>query len=372
MSEKFEQNNPVIEIPETERKNVLAKFFKKHLGFIVLTTLLASAPEQIAFANEQKSSQTPETGASQNEQGSLEVQRKATFEKFKALVENEDIEGVLAELREAFGPALDSFLSMHRIDRDLDSLKRLDGVRNDDGAFVNKNTPIAMTQGSIVSASFKERWEHHAHIEKDIILKNIDKVPNFSEEEFLAFLKSTYPARYISGNISTIEFVAQNDIRGGSEILGQAENFSMDSLARSVDGDRRAPIRINLPTTGIDRETFLEIFTHEAGHPADWNNNPNLTSGERILMLRDVLKRVKSESRYKSEYVENIKMDDISTHFGGEVKSDKEKGQYLDFIHATEYWAEISAQYFKSPEKFQQDHPEDFSLVKKWVEATIR
>ncbi len=349
------------------KKGILDKFFKKHLSFLVLSAVLSYAQDRTVNAEELQEPQSVTLNSP--ERVSVENERKANFQKLEEIIESGDIEAKVSKLKEIFGPAVESFLSIRRISSDLDLLKDLEESKNEDGAFVHKNGPGMMTPGSIVSDLYKTRWENRETISQGFSFKNIDKVPGFSEQQLNDFLKSKYPGNYISSSVSEIEFTDQTQVVGSSEILGQAQVFGLESLARSTSGDNRMSVKVNLPTAGIDRETFLDILEHEVGHTVDWNNNPSLTSAERVSMLSDVLSRVQSEDRFRSEYVEGISVEKLEQYFSGKIDDPKEREQYVNYIKTNEYWAEVSKAYFENQDKFMAENPLDHEMVKKWVTA---
>ncbi|HTE48906.1 MAG TPA: hypothetical protein VK675_03310 [Candidatus Paceibacterota bacterium] len=350
-------------------KEFMKRFFNRHLA-IVLYALLAGVSQKELQA--QKVGKEVETVAVEASQDSVELERKNAFKKLKGIVEKEKITEKVKKQQEIFGPAVDGFLSIHWINNDLKFLARLEEAekRAEENIFVNKNVPIAMTTGSIVADAYKKRWEHNKLVNKPLSFKNIDAVPGLSLRDFQAFLDNTYPKNYVTASISEIEFVGQTDIRneGKTEMLGQVEPFGINMLLNSKLGDLRGvPLKINLPTTGIDKESFIDVFQHEVGHPNDWNNSRVLTSAERVSMLDEVYSRSISKDRYISEYVEGITLDQLYSIFKLKVEDNKVRRQYLAYVRVSEYWAEIQKAYFKNQNKFKKENPADYAVVKKWI-----
>ena len=361
--ESIESKSNILEHGEKRREKFIKRFFNRHLAFVVLSALLSTVPQQ-------------ELRAQKNEQvsikkDSVEAERKSLFQKLRSLVEKEGIVDKISRLKESFGPAIDGFLDIHRINQDLNSLVTLDKRKTEDDIFVNKSGPQFMTMGSIVASAYKDRWEHRKSPNRPISFKNINEIPGFSSKDLQDFLNKTYPKNYVSNSTSEIEFVGQSYIKEkeNTEILGQAESFGIGTLMKSQSGDLRTPLKINLPTTGIDKEIFIDILEHEIGHPNDWNNSPVLTSAERVLMLHEVSLRSKSANRFVSSYVEGITLDQIGIYFKGKIDDEKTKEQYLGYIKTSEYWAEIAKAYFKDKNKFKKEHPDDYVVVKKWVDV---
>ncbi len=88
-------------------------------------------------------------------------------------------------------------------------------------------------------------------------------------------------------------------------------------------------------------------LTHEAAHANDWKARYRNVP-ERINMMYENLKRVKSTDRFRSGYVESIK------------NADK---QYELSLKTGEYWAEITKQYFSDKEELPK---QDRNLVEQF------
>jgi len=355
---------------KNHRERFFRKFFNRHIALAVFSATFALAPEKELYA---QNTQVVEASVKAN-MDSIESERKSAFENFKALSKKERISQKISKFQELFGPAIDDFLNLHRITRDLDSLATLEKRKGEENIFVNKSGLQFMTMGSVVVAAYKDRWQRQEVSPKNLSLKNIDAIPGLSAEELRKFLNDNYPQNYIAGSISEIEFIDHPDVNleAGKETLGRAESFGMDSMLKGGSGDSRLPIKINLPTTGIDKETFLDILRHEIGHPNDWNNNSVLASSERIGMLDEVYMRSVAQDRFMSSYVEGISVEELDLYFKGKVENEKTKEQYVNYIRTNEYWAEIQRAYFSDTDKFRQEHPQDHALVKKWVDIISR
>jgi len=352
--DKVESTPPSEKLPKS--------YWKRHLGMMVLSAILAYAPEK---AEAGPSTETERVDVLEGEQDVLK-QRREAFEKMKALVDGENLDEKLAELKEMFGPAIEDFLQTHRIQRDMDSLKNVKDV-NDPETFLKKAGPQFLTPGSLVANAYNDRWEKQEFEDRKINFVNIDSVPEFSEEKLQEFLKNVYPEKYLESSVSTIEFVSKNDIRAGGQVLGTVES---KSLYREPTADPRIPIKISLPEEGITANEFVTILVHEIGHAMSWNNSPIRNSADRISMLYDVSSRVNLPDRYMSSYVENITLDSIDIYFeSSNIPKDlKTRQQSLHIIKSNEYWAEIHKAYFDNKVEFQKNHPVDYELVKKWVQ----
>lgn len=363
----MEKFNSIVDVPQNEsvdKPSIAKQWLRKHIGKMVVAAVLVYAPEKDAEAQVRVN----ETINQISDSSAVEAQRVSDFHKMESVV-NEDLVKRLEQIESEFGPAVESFLSLHRIKQDIDTFKRLEGGKDEPNIFMSKNGPQVLTLGSIVSKAYRERWEIHSpEGDKETLFKNIDLIPNFSDSDLRSFLNERYSEKFIDNLISAIEFVPESNIVGNTEILGQTRSFDMDTLIKGGE-DRRIPIEINLPTTGIDKDVFIDILEHEIGHTADWNNNNFLTSAQRVEMLFDIMSLVKNQDRYRSEYVEGITMEGLKSHLNGIDAGDEKKSeQYLNYVRVVEYWPEIAKVYFKNPEEFRKNNEKDYKVVKKWVD----
>lgn len=83
----------------------------------------------------------------------------------------------------------------------------------------------------------------------------------------------------------------------------------------------------------------LRVIGHELGHANDWSTNQHLSTDERYDLLLKILERVEADDRFKSDYVENIKLEDWQAQL---------------YSRAREYWGEIVGQYFTLPNDLPQ------------------
>ena len=101
------------------------------------------------------------------------------------------------------------------------------------------------------------------------------------------------------------------------------------------------------------KKDFQLLLLHETGHANDWRARYRNVP-ERINMMYENLKRVKSPDRFRSGYVESIKNPDK---------------QIESSLKTVEYWAEIVKQYFSDKEQLSN---KDQELVKQFMEYSIR
>lgn len=364
-TEKIE-SVPDAQVEEDETKDIPKSYWKRHIGMLVLSLLLTYVPEKAEAGIE-----TGTVAESVEEGQDVLKQRKEAYEKMKALVDGENLDEKVAELKKLFGPAIEEFLRLSRIERDLDVFKNLNEspAKNQDGIWVNPSGAHFSTIGSIVHNAYHDRWEKKTVEPKPVEYINIDAVPGLTEEAIQEFLKKVYPDKYIEKSVKSIEFVGVNEIVGNSQILGRSETKSFDSMTTSgVVDDNRTPIKINMQLNGISPESFFETLRHEIGHTVAWSSSLELTSVEKIKMILEVNARLSASDRYMSDYVERISPNDLDV-FSSDAKkyTDEEKKEIVSYIKSNEYWAEIHREYFKDKAGFKQSHPADYELVKKWT-----
>lgn len=346
---------------------------KRKLTILVLSSLIALGSAKEAMTQQTEghpaASQRYEETVTQKSRWSAEAlleRHQTNFEAFKKLVEQEDTEQKLAHLKNKYGGSIDNFLQMHRIERDLKFLDRVEANKNDPETFVHESFPLAMTPGSIASSAFEGRWIRKEIPHKGFSVEGLENLPGFSDQEFQELIGAKYPVGYVSGSLSGIRFNQEPNVRGDMLVLARVESFGLNRLAASDDS--RAPMEIYNTPEGMTAEEFMDVFAHEIHHPNDWQNSQILTSAERVNMLSDVTGRIDARGRFRSEYVEGIDSEEATKRYlGEELPPNTTPEQFLHYIKAIEYWAEIAKAHFDNPEKFKKQHPKDAEIVEKWV-----
>lgn len=92
-------------------------------------------------------------------------------------------------------------------------------------------------------------------------------------------------------------------------------------------------------------DSFQGVLSHEIAHGNDWRTSLSMNAAQKADLLLDIGKRLQSEDRFKSSYVEGINSVDKGAEF---------------YNKAVEYWAEISEQFFTDPTQLPA---EDFAIV---------
>lgn len=168
------------------------------------------------------------------------------------------------------------------------------------------------------------------------------KTGTFDEKEIRELLVTTYPKGWVENEVSSIEQVGESQkmperYGTGGEVAG---------ICAGGQGKERSQIVLLRPTRSDDAKYVLnDLIPHELGHANDWNNDSEMTSAERVNLLISVGERLDDSDRFRSWYVEHIQNKD---------------GQHERYTRATEYWAEICAAYFSTPDFM---NIKDFELV---------
>lgn len=287
---------------------------------------------------------------------------RQNFELMRAETEREKSKEKLETLKQKYGGSINNFLSIRRIERDLEFLDTVEKGKDNPEIFVGSD-PRFMTPGSILSSAYETRWQKPEIRQEEFTLENLSEIPGFNETQFRQLL-TRYPDGYLKGSLSGVQYDSEVNIRGGTEILGETKGYDIDRLLTS---DTRSPIVIYNTTQGVEFTSMLEVFTHELGHANDWQNSHLLTSTERISMLFEVGERAEAEDRYQSSYVEAIDTAQSVERTKSDALKDTTPEQLLAYIKALEYWAEIAKAHFENPDQFKMEHPKDSEVVQKWV-----
>lgn len=158
---------------------------------------------------------------------------------------------------------------------------------------------------------------------------------------FLTEKYGVYPKGWINSGISQINFV--DSVKSFSENENMLGKFRGGSVYFYINKD----IAMEKNTMPIDSTTIY----HEIAHANDWGSDTDLNILERQSQLLEVHQRLIAPDAFKSSY--------YSSYLDGSKSG--------LFKAATEYWAEICAEYFMHPEIFLKDHPNDFKLVDSFV-----
>jgi hypothetical protein len=362
-------NEPSPEPQPLLKENFLKQYFNRHIAAIALSLLAVSVPEKPVEAMQAKS-----PAIEQVDSVALIKERRQALEDFMTLVDKNNLQKILDDQVGRFGLAAGGLFINRQVATDLRSMYSLYANKDKDDSFVNPKGTQFVTLGGILADAYNTRWQSHEAAIRPMQLKNIEAVPGLTADGLQKILEVIYPKNYLESCVASIEFINKSDIREkqNAEVLGSVQPFGLSTLFGSKDGDLRARIEINLPSKGISVEAFLDVLVHEIGHAFDPDSNSALNSAQRILMLNDIYNRSIAPDRYMSSYVEGITLSELEIYFkDANVLDPKAQKQYLDYIRATEYWAEIHKAYFDGSAQFEKKHPEDYKIVKKWVDVIV-
>lgn len=171
-----------------------------------------------------------------------------------------------------------------------------------------------------------------------------------------------YPQNWLNGEVKSINYSKR-----GREMSDYGEKFK-----KQIEKGHWNPYSEQIILTINEKEQdYLSkrdladsldfTISHEFAHSNDWETDNDLTLGERMELLTKIIKRIESEKPFRSIVAETF--NEKSYHEKIEIR-DKQKEKS---IKAKEYWAEICQYYFNMPNWLQQEYPEDFSLVDKYV-----
>ncbi len=154
-------------------------------------------------------------------------------------------------------------------------------------------------------------------------------------------LVATLPDGWTRGNFSGITQVDEKmpHIYEGLEDMEMLASYNRIDKAIKFYGPVAEHMTFEYITASID---------HEIAHSNDWGS-PRIDYKTRLQLLVKLSKRINAEDRFKSSYVESIRDKDAHEN---------------NYHRAVEYWAEITAQYFKDPTKL---NIEDFNIVNEHV-----
>lgn len=173
----------------------------------------------------------------------------------------------------------------------------------------------------------------------------------------------TFPKNWVNNKIARVAQEKIGHMEQTNAKYGLAKGWytvaeNRQAASSEKDGNKR-DIVFNTPGAnkkGLNiYEMVTEILPHEIAHSNDWDRDDKMSLEERMKLLLSVGERLQAPDRYMSQYVESI---------NASGKLDKQAENYQK---ATEYWAEICAQYFSHPARLSI---RDFQLVDSRVRKT--
>lgn len=155
-------------------------------------------------------------------------------------------------------------------------------------------------------------------------------------------LRQTYPKGWYAGQVADVRYEDR------TQPIGAAYGLEAGAEAWAhATGSRE--IVFFKPQKQKTLAKGLECLGHELGHENSWDNVLEVDVSTRMALILEVASRVQSPDRYASWYVNSI--------------NNKDKKLELA-CKSTEYWAEITEEYFEHPENM---NIKDYRLVDDWV-----
>jgi len=165
-------------------------------------------------------------------------------------------------------------------------------------------------------------------------------------ESLRKIAQETFPKNWVKGEVSQITQEGEPDFNMDEYGLREGWVTLATCGKDDVDNSRKSKIEFYQVSNEQSRqELFGRVLAHEFAHANDWERDNEMSTTERADLILAIAKRLESEDRYKSDYVESIN------------NSDKQKERYYK---ATEYWAEICSAYFNNPDSL---NVQDWFLV---------
>lgn len=183
--------------------------------------------------------------------------------------------------------------------------------------------------------------EEESRSEKSIRVTNINtKDGGITERKTRDYLK-TLPSKWVY----SVKSIVQSRDKKRIHYEGLKDQYA---LASTIENDEGAEIRYYSNSKSQPLDYVINSLAHEIAHANDWDNN-HISYEDRLDLLLKISKRINAENRYQSDYVKSIKGDNLHK---------------TNYDRATEYWAEISEQYFSDSTKLNF---EDFRIVDEYI-----
>lgn len=177
---------------------------------------------------------------------------------------------------------------------------------------------------------------------KDGVLESMD----LSE-----IIDQTFPKGWVNNEVEAV--ITEKEIpKRNVGNSGPKEGWITIAVTRPSKEGRDKIIFSETAVRNESTNYIVNTFGHEIAHANSWMSDNETGDEEKADLLLKIADRLSSADRYKSSYVESIN------------NQDKNKEKYTK---ASEYWAEICAQYFEDP---TQLNVKDFQIVDAQVRKT--
>lgn len=182
-----------------------------------------------------------------------------------------------------------------------------------------------------------------------------------THEQLQKLIDDTYPKGWVNNRVvlieqkeSLTEIEAEKEEKFREELHLAKSQETMAAFNCDADNSN---CRLTLYPAGRKSSITSLIeddIAHEAlGHGNDWETGSDMSAEDRADLLHGILERLNAPDRFKSSYVESIR-----------IASGKQEEEY---VKAKEYYAEIVRQFFKNAEQLPVT---DHNIVKWRLEQT--
>lgn len=176
-------------------------------------------------------------------------------------------------------------------------------------------------------------------------------------------VQETLPKGWLNNEVERIEY---EDVEQDVDYEG-IKNKALASCYGNgrLNNKRKTEIIFYAGSKRTSLDYVVGAINHEVAHANDWESDNEMTVAEKAALALKIGQRLKAKDRFMSSYVESI-----------EYKNNKKKTRYLK---ATEYWAEICAQYFEDATRLNiKDYQIVDAHIRKtdpsfnWITAAVR
>jgi hypothetical protein len=351
-----ETKESIFQNPKNKRKRMFARlntyFFAGLMAFGIASETLTSKALAEGMAEKKPANRE------KIDLEKLEQERRKAYEEFKNIIEKEDIQKKVDELKKEYGEGLEYFFFLTEIRRSLMAYEKIDPV--DSESFIFKENPFAVTLGSFLEKTAKEHWRPLTEQEKNekigaVEIKGFEQFEGMTNEAVQGHLAENFPKTWLA-SVKQIIYKPYYDYLFVDEKLGarvgSARRFGNQD--KDIEGeDPRSIIKIHKGARRNAEGIFVTI-DHELAHLNDWESSVTFSGQERINFLWDVMQVLKKH-HFETSYVKGIGNDN---------------GMHR-YRKAGEYWAELVSIYKNLDEEkritFEESYPEDAKLLKKWM-----
>lgn len=205
-------------------------------------------------------------------------------------------------------------------------------------------------QDRILFQKINEEYYKEGAESKKLVVENFEEAEISSD--FVKQLCETYPRGWVDTEVDSVMYV--DTLREVHESYGDALNQADAAATATLKKGGATKVDFYKGPTMDNLWDINSVLAHELGHANGWWSDNSLSPEMKRQIFMDVTQRYfEGENVYFSPYVEAIENEDPNVE---------------SRIKVTEYWAEICEEYFCFPERMQENSPEDYKIVDKYVQ----